>query len=138
MTLYGIGVAAHVVAVIAAFGALFAYPWLPAGTASAHQARERLLSVLVSRAGGIALLIGLYLANDRGYLGQVWVIVPLVILIVVLGIVGSVMTPRERRLAGMAEGDPFRAAIERQLTIAALGCAALVAVAAFFMVTKVG
>ena len=55
-----------------------------------------------------------------------------------LGVVGSVMTPRERRLAGLEEGDPSRGAIERELTIAALGCAALVAVAAFFMVTKVG
>lgn len=138
VTLYGIGVAAHVVAVIAAFGALFAYPWLPAGTGAAHQARERLLSVLVSRAGGIALLLGLYLANDRGYLGQVWVIVSLVILIVVLGIVGALMTPRERRLARMAEADSSRPAIERQLTSAGLACAALVAAAAFFMVTKVG
>ena len=60
------------------------------------------------------------------------------ILIVVLGIVGAVMTPRERRLARMAEADSSRPAIESQLTSAGLACAALVAAAAFFMVTKVG
>ena len=138
ITLYGVGVAAHVIAVIAAFGALFAYPWLPAGTASAHHSRERLLSVLVSRAGGLAFVIGLYLANERGYLGEVWVLVPLVIIVVVLGIVGAVLTPRERRLAAMADGDPLRPRIERQVVGAGLACAALVAVAAFFMVTKLG
>ncbi len=71
IVLYDLGVAAHVIAVIAGFGPLFAYPWLPAGTASAHRARERLLSVLVTRSAAVALVLGLYLANTRGYLGEV-------------------------------------------------------------------
>jgi len=66
------------------------------------------------------------------------VLVPLAIIVVVLGIVGAVLTPRERRLAAMADGDPLRPRIERQLVGAGLACAALVAVAAFFMVTKLG
>ena len=37
-----------------------------------------------------------------------WVLVPLAIIVVVLGIVGAVLTPRERRLAAMADGDPLR------------------------------
>jgi len=39
VTLYDAGVAVHVIAVIAAFGVFFAYPWLAAGTAPAHRRR---------------------------------------------------------------------------------------------------
>lgn len=138
LVLYDLGVAAHVIAVIAGFGPLFAYPWLPAGTASAHRARERLLSVVVTRAAAAALVIGLYLANTRGYLDEVWVIVPLAVMVTVLGIVGAFLTPRERRLGAMAEADPLRPRLERQVAAAGIACATLTAVAAFFMVTKVG
>jgi len=48
------------------------------------------------------------------------------------------MTPRERRLGLIEDADPARPALERQVRMAGLGCAALVAVAAFFMVTKLG
>lgn len=138
VTFYSVVVAAHVAAVTFAFGALFAYPWLPSGTASAHAARRRLLSVVVERGALAALLLGLYLAFDADVFGEVWVLVPLAALVVIGGVVGSVMIPRERRLADPAVGDVDRAPVERALTRAALGCVALVLVALFFMVTKAG
>ncbi len=138
VTLYDAAVAVHVIAVIAAFGVLFAYPWLERGTPAAHDARRRLLSVVVTRAATVALLVGMYLANDRGYLGQLWVVVPLAIMIVLLGVVGAYLTPAERRLGAMTERDPRRAALQRTVQRVAVVCAALVAVAAFFMVTKLG
>ncbi len=59
-------------------------------------------------------------------------------MVVVFGIVGAVLTPRERRLAAMADGDPLRSRIERQVVVSGTACASLVAVAALFMVTKAG
>lgn len=138
VTVYDTVVAIHVVLVVGAFGVLFAYPWLPAGTAPMHHARHRLLSVVVERGALGALLAGLYLASDRDLLGELWVIVPLVILIALGALVGAVLIPRERRLAELGPGDAGRVALERTVTRVALGCAALVAVAVFFMIAKPG
>lgn len=136
MTLYSLVVAIHVVGVIGAFGVLFAWPWLPRGRPEAHRARARILGVVVSRTAGVALLAGAYLATVGGVWGAPWVTVPLVIFVVVLGVVGSYLTPSERRLAeaAYAEGDAER--LRRRLDRVALGCAGLVAVATVFMVAK--
>src|SRR4051812_45771957 len=102
---YDVVVAIHVVAIIAAFGSWFAYPLLvPHGDAAAHRAQARVARVVVTPAGTLALLAGIYLASDRSYWDRSWVGIPLVILIVLMGITGGYFIPRQQRLAGLAEG----------------------------------
>jgi hypothetical protein len=68
----------------------------------------------------------------------VWVSVPLVILVVLLGITGGYFVPRQERLAELAEGGagPEYAALATQVARVAFLAAALVVVAIFLMVVK--
>lgn len=131
IALYDVGVAGHVIAVIAGLGPMFAYPWMPSASASDHHARERLLRRLVVPCSSAALLLGLYLATDRNLLGKAWVLVPLVSLVVVVGTASAVLVPIEHRLAERASPDD-----ERTRRTAGVVCLALIAAAAFLMVTK--
>ena len=134
-------VAIHVMAVIAAFGVWFAWPLLPGGTPEAHRARGRILQRLVTPAATVALVLGLYLAGDEGVFGQLWVLVPLVILVALLGLTGAVLTPLERDLAGHAGPGGDAAAYARARTSvqrAIVAGVVLVLVATLFMVTKLG
>lgn len=127
-------VALHVMAVVAAFGIWFAWPLLATGTPEAHEARARAMRVLSERVGALALVSGIYLAVDEGVFGEVWVLVPLAILVVLLGMAGSFVVPRERELAQGQGGAATAAQVDRVVLVGAV----LVLVATFFMVTKLG
>ncbi|HSS57883.1 MAG TPA: hypothetical protein VLK59_07725 [Solirubrobacteraceae bacterium] len=136
---YDVVLSIHVMAVVAAFGVWFAYPLLVVrGDAAAHRAQVRVARMVVTPAGSLALLAGVYLASDRSYWSEVWVSVPLVILIVLLGITGAYFIPRQERLAELAEagGGPEYAALAVQVARVAFASAGLVVVAIFFMVAK--
>jgi len=136
---YDIVLSIHVAAVIAAFGVWFAYPLLvPRGDAAAHRAQARAARTMVTPAGTLALLAGIYLASDRSYWSEVWVSVPLVILVVLMGVTGGYFIPRQQRLAELAEAGagPAYTALATQVARVALAAAALVLVAVFFMVAK--
>ena len=106
---YDIVLSIHVMAVVAAFGVWFAYPLLVTrGDAAAHRAQVRVARLVVTPAGTLALLAGVYLASDRSYWSEVWVSVPLLILIVLLGITGAYFVPRQERLAELAEAGAGR------------------------------
>jgi len=123
-----------------AFGVWFAWPLLPGETAPAHRARARILRVVVTRAATVALVAGVYLAAVAGIFGKVWVLVPLVIMVGLLGMTGSYLVPGELRLADLAEGGESEqyAALERRVRRAVLAGAGLVVVATFLMVLKPG
>jgi len=53
----------------------------------------------------LALLTGIYLASDHDLFSKVWVTIPFVILIVLLGLGGAFFTPREKQLAVLARRD---------------------------------
>ena len=136
---YDVVLSIHVMAVVAAFGVWFAYPLLVTrGDAAAHRAQVRVARMVVTPAGSLALLAGVYLASDRSYWSEVWVSVPLVILVVLLGITGAYFIPRQERLAELAEagGGPAYAALAVQVARVAFASAGLVVVAIFFMVAK--
>ena len=136
---YDVVLSIHVMAIVAAFGVWFAYPLLVvAGDAAAHRAQARVARMVVNPAGTLALLAGVYMASDRSYWSEVWVSVPLVILIVLMGITGGYFAPRQERLAGLAEAGagPEYAALATQVARVAFVAAALVVVAIFFMVVK--
>ena len=136
---YDVVLSIHVMAIVAAFGVWFAYPLLVAsGDAGAHLAQARVARMVVNPAGTVALLAGVYLASDRSYWSEVWVSVPLVILVVLMGITGGYFIPRQERLAELAEAGPGPeyAALATQVARVAFVAAGLVVVAIFFMVAK--
>lgn len=146
---YDAVVALHVMAIVIAFGVVFTYPvvlpWLrrahPSAMPVAHEVQARIGQRVITPAAALALLLGIYLASTEDLWGEVWVIVPFVILVVVMGIGGAVFAPAERRLAALASAgtdSPEYDATFRRLLAAQVAVAALVLVAVFFMVTKLG
>jgi len=149
LLVYDVILSLHVMAVVVAFGVVFTYPvvlpWLrrhhPGSMAVAHQVQGRLGSSLISPAATVALLAGAYLATDAGLWSEVWVTIPLIILLAILGVGGAVFAPAERRLAELASGDiaspEYDAAFKRIMPLyVAVAVAVLVAI--FLMVTKLG
>ena len=113
VTLYDIVLTVHILAVVIAFGVVFAYPVIdayirraaPGNLVALHQLHVVLSRRLVQPAMTVVLLAGLYLATDRWNLGDPWISATFTILIVLFGLVGAVLTPTELRLAELAEAD---------------------------------
>ncbi len=132
---------------IIAFGALFAYPALllvargadPAGRAAIHRGQVAVGRYVTLPALLALFLLGAYLASDRGLWNEIWVTIPVTIWFL-LGAIGSgFVLPRERRLAELAAGGgPDYDRALAQVRLATYAGLALVLVAAFFMVTKLG
>ena len=112
--LYDVVLLIHITAVVAAFGALFAYPIFLAVNARAPLAQRagfHHLQIAFSRrltgpAIGVILLAGVYLATDAELWDQAWVGISLVMLFVIAGLGATVLRRGEERLAATAEsGD---------------------------------
>ena len=140
LAFYDVVTAIHVMGIIAAFGVWFAWPLLPAGSAADHRSLQRILRVVVTPAATIAFLAGVYLATDRDLWSEIWVTIPFLILVILLGLTGAYLTPRQADLATLAEGGDTRAyqALHAQVAKVVLGGAVLVLLATFLMVTKLG
>ncbi len=148
ITFYDVVLWVHVMAVVVTFGVTFVYPlWMGvlAREPLAARARfHRLQALTGKRIIGpgtlVILLAGAYLASDRDLWGEVWVIVPLIILVVLGGLGGAFFGPREERLAALAEAGDEAAygPVFAQVKWGGHVATALVLVAAFFMVTKLG
>ncbi|MBA2348152.1 MAG: DUF2269 family protein [Solirubrobacterales bacterium] len=146
ITLYDTVLWLHIVAVIVAFGALFAYPVFFAVNASApitertglHRAQIAFSKKVTGPVLGVVLLAGAYLASDRDYWSEVWVSVPLLILFVVAGLGATVLRRNEQALLDTATaGDDlaYAEALGKAKTWT-LVILALVVVAVFFMTVK--
>jgi uncharacterized membrane protein len=148
VTFYDVVKWIHIMAVVIAFGGAFTYPvWFsflrraaPGERAFFHQAQAFLGQWVISPGLLVIVLAGVYLASDRHYWSKAWVTVPFVIAIILGGLGGAYFGPREKRLAelaaagGGAEYTRLFAQV-RNVTYVAL---ALVLIAAYMMVTKVG
>jgi hypothetical protein len=149
---YNVVLAIHIMAVVIAFGVLFAYPvvvpWLrrthPQAMPAFHAAQQRIDRMVISPGLVVILAAGIYLASKADVWSKVWVSVPLLILIVVGGLGGAFLTPTERRLGETARRDlesggalsaEYDALLSRWTT-GALTAAVLVLVAIFFMAAK--
>ena len=156
---YDVVLAVHIMAVVAAFGVIFAYPIIgvyvtreqPRFLPVMHTVQERLGRFLITPAATLALIAGFYLASDRDYMGKVWVIVPLIILIALMGLGGAFFAPRERRAHELAARDvaaagpdgpvalsPEYQALSAQIAKVGALSSVLVLVAIFFMAAKPG
>lgn len=152
---YDVVLTIHILAVVVAFGVVFAYPvldaWfrhaLPANLAKLHELHLALGQRVITPAMVVVLLAGLYLAlQDPWSLGDPWISATFAILLVLFGLVGAVLTPGDRRLAQLAQRDADAGGgpsadyeRERKRTDAFGGLALLlVIVATFLMVDKPG
>jgi uncharacterized membrane protein len=147
---YDVVLAVHILAVVVAFGVVFAYPVIdaqirsagPDQLASLHRLHLALARQVITPAMTVVLLAGLYLALDRWSLGDGWISATFAILIVLFGLVGAVLVPTDKRLAELAEsGEQPGADYARESRKAALfGSLSLllVIVAIFLMAAKPG
>jgi uncharacterized membrane protein len=155
ITFYSVVLSVHIMAVVVAFGVSFAYPafmpWArrahPDAMPVIHALSGRLGRLVMSPAMVLVLLCGIYLASDADVWSEVWVTVPLVILIVIGGLGGMFFAPSERRLAALAERDlaggsgqlsPEYDELFRRVAFAGYVTMALVLIAIFFMAAKPG
>ena len=155
VALYDFVLTFHILAVVVAFGVVFAYPVLdaqmrkagPGDLAALHRLHLALGRRVISPAMVVVLLAGLYLALDRYSLGDPWISATLAILFVLFALTGAVLTPTDRRLAELAERDAnadgsassedYRREERKAAAFGSLALA-LVLVAIFLMVAKPG
>src|SRR5919112_46761 len=93
LSAYSVVLALHIMAVVAAFGLPLAYPLLvpyvrrahPGALGAVHDVQYRLNQRVTAPGTVLILLFGAYMASKEDLWGEVWVIVPLTILIVIGG-----------------------------------------------------
>jgi len=154
IALYDLVLTIHILAVVVAFGVVFAYPVLdaqirragPGDLAALHRLHLALGRRVISPAMIVVLLAGLYLALDRWSLEDPWIGATLAILIALFALTGAILTPLDRRLAELAErdakagGEPSADYRGQERRAALFGSLALllVVIAIFLMVAKPG
>ncbi len=117
LAVYDVALAVHIMAVVAAFGLPLAYPLLvpyarashPRAMPAIHDIQHRYNNRITAIGTVVVLLVGLYLASDIDAFGEVWVIVPVLILFIIAGVGGAIVTPATRKLAELAKRDVARA-----------------------------
>jgi uncharacterized membrane protein len=157
MDLYSVALAVHIMAVVAAFGLPLAYPLLlpyvrrihPRAMPGVHDVQHRLNNVVTAPGTVLILLLGAYMASEHDLWGEVWVLVPLAILLVIGGLGGGLVVPASKRLSELAAADIEAAPLQGEVTWSAehevayrrymaverlLGVLVLVAI--FFMAAK--
>jgi hypothetical protein len=148
-------VAVHVIAVIVAFGVLFVYPLLsaigvrsePRAMSWFHRLQWAIHMRLQAPALAVVALAGIYLASDLHDWSHFFVAWGLAAVIVIGAIGGAYISPREKRLAELAEreatvapvggerfafSDEYRA-VARQADLARLVQLAITVATIFFM-----
>jgi uncharacterized membrane protein len=113
VTFYDVVLTVHVLAVVVAFGIVFAYPVLdahvrramPGNLAALHELHLALGRRVISPAMVVVLVAGLYLALDRWSLGDPWISATFAILFVLFALMGGVLTPADQRLVTLAQRD---------------------------------
>jgi len=146
---YDVVLFVHVVAVVVAFGVTFAYPLIFAAAERSSPAQRLALHSFQARYGrtyasfGLLVLIlaGAYMASDRDLWSEPWVSGPLLIAVVIGGLGGGYLAPRERRLVELSRDGADEAEYRRtadQVQRVAGVATTLVLLAIFLMVTKLG
>jgi uncharacterized membrane protein len=152
VTAYSVVLALHIIAVLAAFGLPLAYPLLlpyvrrrhPAAMPGVHDVQHRLNVRLTGPGTALILGFGIYLAGKGHHWGELWVTVPLVLLLVIGALGGAVVVPASRRMAELARADvaagggwsdAYERLFRRYMAVEVL-LVACVLIAVFFMAAK--
>src|SRR3954451_1327245 len=117
ITFYSVVLSVHIMAVVVVFGVSFDYPvfmpWArrnhPQAMPVIHQMSDRLGKMVMSPALVVVLLAGVYLASDADAWSEVWVTVPLVLLLIIGGLgvmffARNYRRPPDRRLRALRGG----------------------------------
>jgi hypothetical protein len=105
--------AIHILAVIVAFGVLFVYPLLavigvrlePRSMPWFHRLQWAVHTRLQAPGLGVVVLAGIYLASDLHDWGDFFVAWGIAVSVVIGGVGGAYISPREKRLAALAEAE---------------------------------
>ncbi len=156
VTFYDVVLAIHIIAVVVAFGATFAYPVMfavagkrdPRSLPLMHRIAYTVERVLVNPGLLLVLLAGIYLASDGHHWSEFFVQWGLAAVVVIGAVVGSVMIPAGKRAEQLAArdidasgdgpvqlGDEYQAVVRRLSRVGTL-LSALVLVTILFMAIK--
>jgi uncharacterized membrane protein len=144
---YDVVKAFHIMAVVAGYGLPLAYPFLlpyvrrrhPAAMPGVHDVQHRLNQRITGPMTVAILIFGAYMASKHHLWGEVWVVVPLSILVVIGALGGGVVVPATARLSELARedlGGAEYARVYRRYMAAEVLLGVLVLVAIFFMAAK--
>jgi hypothetical protein len=158
VSFYTVVLAIHIMAVVVAFGVTFAYPMFdvvglrldPRAMPWYFRLRVAIGQRLISPGLLVVLLAGIYLASKLDVWGKFYVGWGMAVVIVLGGLGGAFFTPRERRLAEIAERDIAAAgdgpvqwsaeyeAQRRLLAIVGTASSLLVLLTIYFMAAQTG
>lgn len=145
VTLYDSILALHIAAVVVVFGATFANPLLfrLAAAEPRHRPTVWRATHTIDRFVGsgmvVILLAGIYLATKGHYWSEPWLQFSFAALVVIGGLVGAVLLPREKRALELVDSDPEGAelaALTRVVTRTGAGLGVLVIITVFVMTAK--
>ncbi len=153
---YDVVLAVHIMAVVVAFGATFAYPIMfavaakrdPRGLPLLHRISYTIERFLVNPGLLLVLVAGIYLASNSHHWSEFFVQWGLGAVVVIGAVVGAVMVPSSKRAeqiaardiaasgdAAIVMSDEYRAIVRRLSTVGSL-LSALVLVTILFMAIK--
>ncbi len=156
VTFYDIVLAVHIMAVVVAFGATFAYPIIfsvgarsdPRSLPVLHRIAYTVERMLVNPGLLLVLIAGIYLASDGHHWSEFFVQWGLTAVVVIGAVVGVVMIPASKRAQELAERDiaasgdgpielsaEYQAVVRRLSTVGSL-LSLLVLVTILFMAIK--
>jgi hypothetical protein len=154
VTFYDVVLAIHIMAVVAAFGVVFAYPIFvgagrridPKGLPLFHRTQQQVIRRLITPGLVVVILAGIYLASKLDAFSDLYVGWGFVAAFVLGGLAGGYLAPREGKLAELAERDLAGGgglgreydALSRQVTAASLFGAAIVLATILVMTLKLG
>jgi hypothetical protein len=103
----------HIIAVVAGFGVVFAYPFFdavgaridPGAMPSLHRLRLLLVRALITPGLTVVLIAGIYLAAKLHQWHAFYIQWGLGVAIVIGGVAGAFFSPSEKKLAELAERD---------------------------------
>jgi hypothetical protein len=147
VSVVSIALAVHIVAVVVAFGPLFAYPVLtatagrsdPAALPTVYRAQHVVAQKITTPALPITLAAGIYLAAEEHALGKPWVVVPMVMIVALMALHRLVLIGGYKRLADRAirpETASGADDLARRVSWAQLLSAAIVVFTIFVMAVK--
>jgi hypothetical protein len=113
VTFFTFVLAAHIAAIVIAFGITFAYPVMysfgirsePRSMPGFHRIQDQVGKLVISPFMGLALLCGIYLASKLHVWSQFYVQWGIAVIVVLGALGGMYFAPRERKLGELAERD---------------------------------